>query len=53
MQLMINEMRYISVTTIHQQLPAYLHIAVQHVQSAVVIHHIMVYKQQKHLVMSQ
>ncbi len=33
-------------------LSPYLHITVQQVQSAAIIHHVMVHKQQKHLVIS-
>lgn len=33
-----------------EQLSTYLHIAIQHVQGAAVIHYVMIYEQQKHLV---
>lgn len=36
-----------------KQLSAYLHITIQHVQSAAVVHYVVVYEQQKHLVGSQ
>ncbi len=34
-------------------LSAYLHVAVQRVQSAAVVHYVMVHEQQKHLVVPQ
>ncbi len=36
-----------------KNLSAYLDITIQHVQSAAIIHHVMVHKQQKHLVISK